>query len=244
MATYGRINEFEESSEEWSQYVDRMGHYFTANEIDDADKQRAIFLPVCGSKVYKLICDLLAPAKPDTKSLKDLVELVKNHVQPKPSEIVQRYKFHSCFRSKDQSNSDYVAHLRHLSFDCNFGDTLDAMLRDRFVCGVNDERIERRLLAEKELAFEKALTNAKLMEQATKNVSDLQKEGNVNVVKSGRTFQQKGETRREQKECWRCGGKNHGPSECYFKDAECYNCHGKGHVTKRMPETKTNEKAK
>jgi len=156
MATYGRINEFDEQTEDWGQYIERLGHYFVANEIDDNGKKRAIFLSVCGSKIYKLMCDLLSPAKPGDKTFAQLAEIVKNHLQPKPSEIVQRYKFHSCFRTSDQSVSTYVAHLRHLSADCNFGDTLEPMLRDRLVCGVNNDRIQRRLLAERELTFEMA----------------------------------------------------------------------------------------
>ena len=34
MATYGRIDEYDET-EEWTQYVERMSHFFKANEISD-----------------------------------------------------------------------------------------------------------------------------------------------------------------------------------------------------------------
>jgi len=46
-------------------------------------------LSVCGSKVYKLMCGLLAPVKPGEKSYQDLVQLIQDHSAPKPSEIVQ-----------------------------------------------------------------------------------------------------------------------------------------------------------
>ena len=48
------------------------------------------------------------------------------------------------------------------------------MLRDRLVCGVNDERIQRRLLAESQLEFKKAMELATAMETADKNTRDLQ----------------------------------------------------------------------
>ena len=38
------------------------------------------------------------------------------------------------------------------------------MLRDPLVCGVNDERIQRRLLAESQLEFKKAMEVATAME--------------------------------------------------------------------------------
>ena len=48
------------------------------------------------------------------------------------------------------------------------------MLRDRLVCGVLDYRLQRRLLAESNLTFSKALDLAVAVELAEKNVRDLQ----------------------------------------------------------------------
>ena len=50
-----------------------------------------------------------------------------------------------------------MSELRALAHWCKFGDTLDDMLRDRLVCGVNEETIQRRLLAESGLTLKKAL---------------------------------------------------------------------------------------
>ena len=51
----------------------------------------------------------------------------------------------------------FLAELKHLSEDSEFGITLDEMLRDRLVCGVRDIRIQRRLLAEPKLTLKRAL---------------------------------------------------------------------------------------
>ena len=48
------------------------------------------------------------------------------------------------------------------------------MLCDRLVCGVDDLRMQRRLLAEPELTFDKAFEIAMASESAEKNVKDLQ----------------------------------------------------------------------
>ena len=50
------------------------------------------------------------------------------------------------------------------------------MLRDPLVCGVNDERIQRRLLAESQLEFKKARELATAMETAGRNTHDLKHE--------------------------------------------------------------------
>ena len=81
-----------------------------------------------------------------------------------------RLKFNTQVRTKDESIATYVASVRQLSEFCEFGDTLEAMLRDRLVCGVNDDRIQRRLL---ELSSGKALQLAEAIETADQDTKDL-----------------------------------------------------------------------
>ena len=54
------------------------------------------------------------------------------------------------------------------------GDQLLDMLRDRLVCGLTSERMQRRLLSEPNLTFENAFLVATAMETADKNASKLQ----------------------------------------------------------------------
>ena len=75
MATFGRIEEYTES-ENWSQYIERLGYYFEANSITEAEKKRSIFLTVCGSKCYGLIRNLLSPTKPDEKTFEELSKFI------------------------------------------------------------------------------------------------------------------------------------------------------------------------
>jgi hypothetical protein len=70
------------------------------------------------------------------------VSLLNTNVNPKPSEIVQRWKLNSRNRKPEESVIKYVAELRKLAQDCNYGDTLTAMLRDRLVCGVDDDKTQ------------------------------------------------------------------------------------------------------
>ena len=64
-----------------------------------------------------------------------------------------------------------------------FRDQWEDMIRDRLVCGVNDERIQRRLLAGSLLDFIKALELATAMEIADKNTRDLQQSNLVEKPK-------------------------------------------------------------
>ena len=51
----------------------------------------------------------------------------------------------------------FVSQLHSLSENCGFGDTLEDMLRDRLVCGIRDNAIQKRLLSEHDLNFAKAV---------------------------------------------------------------------------------------
>ena len=74
---------------------------------------------------------------------------------------MQRLRFNSRNRQPGESVADFVSVLRALSEFCEFKEnTLDEMLRDRLVCGMDDERIQRRLLGEK-LSFARALNLAR-----------------------------------------------------------------------------------
>ena len=66
-------------------------------------------MSVCGKKTYKLMRNLCAPEKPGDKTFDDLVKLVKDHQNPKPSETVQRFKFNTRDRNPNESISTYVA---------------------------------------------------------------------------------------------------------------------------------------
>lgn len=172
MTMLGRIEEFDEcSSNSFEEYIERLECFFHANDIEDDAKKRSVLLSVCGAKTYSTLRSVLAPTQPSTVSYANIVAALKRHYSPAPSEIVQRFQFHNCKQKSNQSISNYIAELRRLSVHCAFGDQLDAMLRDRLVCGVVDEALQRRLLAEPTLTFKEAEEKALAAETALLNAS-------------------------------------------------------------------------
>ena len=139
-ATLGKVEEFDNSREDWPQYEERLGHFFTANGITEEGQKRAILLTVIGHKVLR---NLVSPKKPGAVDYSELLKTLAEHFAPAPSEIVQRFKFHSRVRKPGESMSTFVAELRALAASCNFGDTLNVMLMDRIVCGINDTAIQK-----------------------------------------------------------------------------------------------------
>ena len=106
-----------------------------------------------GPSLYKLLQSILTPVKPSKQTFEELVEVLKNHYNPPPSEVMQRFRFNTRSRKPGESVATYVAELRRLAEFCNYEVSLDKMIRDRLVSGINDDNIQKRLLSEPALTY-------------------------------------------------------------------------------------------
>ena len=62
-ALVGSIGPFDSTTESWEQYAERLGHFFSANGITNADRQRSILLSEVGPSTYALVSSLVSPDK-------------------------------------------------------------------------------------------------------------------------------------------------------------------------------------
>ena len=144
----------------------------------------------------------------------------------------------------------YIARLRQLSQDCQFGSFLDEMIRDRLVCGINSEMIQSRLLSEPELSLQKTTEMVVALETAGRNQQELSgaassaaqpPEPAVQRIQESAESRQVRESQRTSKpnkmsdsnaqKCWRCLSSKHQEAECYFKRKRCFRCSKYGHTS-------------
>ena len=132
MVTHGSIGEFQHTQEPWQSYVERLQQYFVANDVDAAEKQRAILLSIVGGKTYQLIRNLLGPS-PQKGVLTKLWKLYGTTTslchQSSSSDLTSTLGR----ANRARMSQRMCRKLRKLSEYCNFGDTLEDMLRDRLV---------------------------------------------------------------------------------------------------------------
>ena len=143
-AALGTLQEFKPDAETIAAYLERVNLYFEANDIA-AEKRVVVLLNAIGSKTYSLLRSLTAPDLPQSKSLDALVKMLKDHFEPKPLLIAERFYFHRRDQAVGETISEYVAELRRLATTCEFGDFLNDALRDRLVCGLRNESVQKRL---------------------------------------------------------------------------------------------------
>jgi len=121
MPTFGKLDKYNET-EDWRHYIERVNHFFGANEITDPDKRRSIFLCSVGAKTYKLIRSLVALEHPKDKSCEDLAKLAQEHFIAQTFRCCSTiFKFNTCTQQPGETIAMFLAELRHLIKHCEFG---------------------------------------------------------------------------------------------------------------------------
>ena len=258
MATHGMMKLFNSQVDDWPTYVERLQYYFVTNDMTDAAKKRAILLTVCGAPTYKLLRSLVPDGKldGDSATYDSLVKLLTDYYNPKPSLIVQRFNFNSRSRKPNEPIATYVAALRELALQYDYGDQLQQMLRDRLVCGVNHRGIQRKLLAEADLTYDRAYSLALAAEAAERDAEALQTSPSVNPAvthaplpvyhvsppvppsQSAPTPAPSPDGHKDSKaaaatpiSCYHCGGSHPAP-QCTYKNTVCRYCKKTGHLAR------------
>ncbi|XP_075741088.1 uncharacterized protein LOC142788732 [Rhipicephalus microplus] len=236
----GQMESFDVTASDWTAYKERLTSFLIVNKVPDSDKVHA-FLSIIGPRTYGLLKSLAAPDLPSGKSFEQLKSLLDAHLAPKPSIIGERAKFYRRAQHEGESLPEYVAELRKLSQSCQFGANLDEALRDRFVCGLLREDVQRVLFTEDDkLTFPKAVERALAMEAARKNVAETRvvesvatqlhkMEGECNYDPAD-LYEAQAISGKQRLACYRCGSPSHTHSVCPHVNNTCYKCGKKGHI--------------
>lgn len=226
----GQLETFDPEQENITSYLERVALYFDANEVKD-EKKVAVLLTVIGTKNYGIIRSLVAPQTPKEKTFDELQAVLKGHFQPEPLIIAERHRFYTRSQGANESVLEFVADLRRLAITCGFGEFLDQALRDRFVCGLRVETVQKSLLTEANLTLNRALEIAQAKEAASKNVKGL-KGASAGASSPTTLMQVSGsvDTRDNGESCHRCGRRGHDGTVCRFRDAKCLKCGKVGHL--------------
>ena len=116
-----------------------------------------------------------------------------------------------------------MAALRKLAEKCDFRDFLNQALHDKLVCGLCNENIQRKLLAEADLTLQRAFEVAQGIEATQHQASELQASNVSHEVHA---------VTATKRACFHSGKANQSPEECYFRAQTCRKCGKVGHVAK------------
>lgn len=252
---HGTAPVFDSTQEEWAEYAERLDSYFLANDLKDPVKKRAILVNAVGPKTYRLIKTLCLPEKPQDHSFEEIVKRVKTHFHPKPSAIMRRYDFNERKQKPGESVAEFLAAIREIADDCEYGTVLEDMLRDRLVFSIADKRVRNRYLRETKLSYVDARDMALAAEAADKDAKQIQagqdrddsspQRSSFPTAGSGHAHEGvpvsrvdrhpsrrsgKGSPRRPHPTSYTPGESKHEASTCRYREYECRYCRKKGHL--------------
>ena len=162
-----------------------------------------------GKNTYGLLQALIAPDKPSETSYDEIAEALTKHLAPKKIVIAEMFRFHKREQKEGES-------LQKLAEHCDFGRGLADALRDRVVCGIRDEALQRRLLAKDNLTLAKTIELAETFERAGLDAAQLRGNAQQEPAQTLHRMPAKG----RYTPCYRCG-EEHNPQQCRFLDKIC-----------------------
>jgi hypothetical protein len=159
MPSHGKLEKFDENSEDIINWLDKVGMYIKINKIDEEDRTGIVFTTI-GTQNYAIIKGLLEPLKPETCSWKQLVEALIKHFKPKTTSTRDTFVFQSRKQLKNEKVTQYYNSLKLLASTCKFGNNLERRLTDQFVFGLLDSDTIERLMVIEDLSLEEARSTA------------------------------------------------------------------------------------
>ncbi|XP_055706053.1 uncharacterized protein K02A2.6-like isoform X1 [Phlebotomus papatasi] len=198
-------------------YCERLEKLFFINNIEDDKMKCALFISFVGQNIYKVLKSALHPQTVDSQTYSQLVAVLKEKYSPAKNVITERYRFYKREQSPEESIRDYVVALQQLAESCEFGDFLQQALRDKFVMGIYEKKIQERLLA-LDKGFEETVKVARASELATSSMGEMR--ASVDWVSQGKSRGgRQGGKKRVNRE-----SSDQGTHEKKRK-VQCYRCH-------------------
>ena len=244
MASFGgELEKFDINGDEpFENYKERVEFYCQYKQITDATIQKATFLSAMGPDTYAMVKNLCTPAKPSEKTLKELTDMIEDHLSPKKNVIMERFRFNSRNRKEGESVKEYIVELKKLVRDCKYGDKLNEMIRDRLVCGIGDVTIQRKMLMKEDLTYDDAVKIAVGTELTTKQAGEMSTSA-AGGIKNEPDPLNKVDDQERGRKCTRCGDPRHHPDKCFYKDEVCYGCNKRGHISRVCRDKKKKDKS-
>ncbi len=95
----------------------------------------------------------------------------------------ERHKFNTRMQQRGESIQSYVSDLKNKASTCEFGDLKDEMIKDRLVCGIENDKLRRSLLREEILTLQKAIELCQINELSEQRMRELASTTEVYDVK-------------------------------------------------------------
>ncbi|XP_067284600.1 uncharacterized protein [Pseudorasbora parva] len=231
------------TGENWRTWIQKFELYLVASgtSAKSGKIKCATFLHIAGDEAIKGF---------NTMDFEELKGKFKRYCEPRKNLTYLRHMFFTRAQGPTELIDAYVTELKNKAKDCDFAQLTESLIRDRIVCGVNNDQIRARLLREPDLDLNKAVDICRASEVTKSQIKALHKETEVTVNKISKFKLTKKSPEyssalktwsKKEEECTRCGY-THEPRKCPAYGQTCEVCHRKNHFGKMCKTQKQKDK--
>lgn len=226
----------------WKKFLQCYNIYVAALGIEEEEKKKCNLLLHCMGTEGIDLYNTLDIKSNEVNNYNVLVDKLNDYFIPKINVTYERHKFFSRNQKTGETIDNYATDLKALAFTCEFGKLKDSLIKDRIVCGIENNKVRERLLAETSLSLAKCIDICRSAESTNKQLLEITNQESISASVSKvsakkrfeKSFSKKGKQKQPQiiNGCTRCG-KSHKVNECPAFGAECYKCGKKNHFGKK-----------
>ncbi|UYV80232.1 K02A2.6-like, partial [Cordylochernes scorpioides] len=127
-------------------------------------RQRAILKHILNEKTVSIYKTFRVTENEAYPSIKEMLDMFSKHFKPFKNIIQIRNKFFTSVQKEGQGITEFVRELKQLAQECEFEELAESLIRDRFIIGMIDQEVKRKLLEDPQLTLPKAISVATIAE--------------------------------------------------------------------------------
>lgn len=170
-------------SENWKRFKRNFDIFLVAGELTQKnDKIKvSLLLNAIGEEGVRHF-DSFEITEANREIYAEVVKAFDNFCSPKKNTVYERYVFRQRTQSDGEPFDTFLIHIRQLVSTCEFGDKENEMLRDQIVMGVNDHKLQRKLLETADLTYNTAVDKCRAHEVTAEQMTAMSKTVSVNQI--------------------------------------------------------------
>lgn len=174
--------------EDFSLYMELFEEFLELNSIKSDVFKRRLLINRMGRDCYHILTQIVKPQTPKELSYLQIVEKLTEHFNPKKHMVVEHHNFFKRVQQEGETILAFACELQVMADRCNFGQFRDTALRAVFIGGIQNDRLLRSLLEQKEPTFTSSLQLAQTWEANEKSVNVLSSTEQCHKVNNAGTF--------------------------------------------------------
>ena len=190
-------------------YADGKGLIILTDKDDNKVQRRALLLHCAGPDVQDIF-DVLA----DTGGAKDYQkaeDALTRHFVTQVNTPYERHLFREMVQGEDETIDQFAVRLRRKAQQCDYGDQMEAQIRDQIISKCRSNELRRKLLEKGQTLTLQSLQEISRNYKAVKRQSQSMSlsSGLVNRVDDSMLRRNSGDKVQSGGECYRCGRRGH-----------------------------------